>query len=249
VNVLILTAMRSGSTYLFNMLRDTGHFNFPSPQSSHPSLKSQHAVGEFFAPNHNLDPWDTLGVPKSREMCIQNLKLKANQPFKHPALLKVLKEQFEYYMLDHTDRPLIESLFPDTKYIWLERKDIFARAVSAYQFFVSKTPHLWTQDMKRKYDSTKIPFDAKGVQDVFYNHVKDCDWSSFLEGAAHHYVEYEDLVSKPQLVLTECMMHLGYPIQVSKIKEIVDKQPKFKTERLETKEHIERLKRSLVKML
>lgn len=241
--------MRSGSTYLFNLLRDTGKFSFPAPQSNHPSLKPQHTAGEFLAPNHQIDPWDVLGVPKTREMCIQNLKVKANQPFKPPALLKILKEQYEYYMLDHADRPLIESLFPNTKYIWLERKDIYARAVSAYQFFVSKTPHLWSQEMKRRYDSTKIPFDAKGVQDVFYNHIKDCDWSGFLDGAPHHYVEYEDLVSNPVRVLTGCLTHLGLSPNGTEVQAIVNKQPKFKTERPETKLQIERLKRMLVKML
>ena len=249
MNVLILTAMRSGSTYLYNMLRDTEKFSFPSPHSNHPSLKPQQEVGEFFAPNHRLDPWDTLGVPRTREMCLQHLKVKANQPFKPPCLLKVLKEQYEYYNLGYEDRPIIESLFPGTKYIWLERQDLYARAVSAYQFFVSKTPHLWDRGMKQKYDSQNITFDIKGMQDVFYNHVKDCNWEPFLGDASFHYVEYEQVVDYPESTLENCLTYLGYKPGTFDVEKIVAKQPKFKTERPETKAQIERLKKSLVKML
>lgn len=248
MNALMLTSIRSGSTYLYNMLKDTGAFSFPAVYNSSPLLKDQYNYGEFFSPNHEHDPWDRLGVPKTRELCIQNLKMKANQPFKAPCLLKVLKEQYEYYMLTYDDRPLIESLFPAPKYIWLNRGDIYARTVSAYIFFVTKTPHLWNKGMKNKYDTQKVPFDAKGLLDVYYNHVKSGDWSAYLDGIDYLPVEYEDLVNKPEETLDRCLDYLGYAGKFD-VKSIVEKQPKFKTERPESKEFIEKLKRMLVKML
>lgn len=246
MNVLMLTAMRSGSTYLFNMLKATGSFSFPAPHAEHPSLKAQAEIGEFLAPNGYLDPWDVHGIPKTKELCEQHLKKKANLPFRPPCLLKILKEHFEYYLLDYDDRPLVETLFPKPKYIWLEREDVFARTVSAYQFFVSKMPHLWNERMQAEYKAKEIPWDTKGILDVYYNHVKNCDWGPFLEGANHHHVEYEDLIARPQEVLQGCLDYLGMK---GDVESIVAKQPKIKTERPETKEYVQRLKRTLTGML
>jgi LPS sulfotransferase NodH len=253
---MILTAMRSGSTYLANMLWDTGLLAYPDLHDIHASLKPQAEVFEFMAPNHNVDPWDVRKFPKIRDVCIQQLKFKFSfQPDDKPCLFKILKEQFDYYLLENTDRPFIEAQVPGVKYIWLERKDKLARAVSAYQFFVTKMPHLWDEKMLKEYRSKDIPWDPKGMLDVYYNHVKDCDWYGFLHplqekkpgdwkvdnDSAYLKVEYEDLIARPTYVLSECVSFLGYGAKNLNIQAIVNKQPKIKTERAETQEYIKKL--------
>lgn len=233
--------MRSGSTFLCNMLKDTKVFDYPNVFDSDPLLKIQSDAAEFLAPNHNLDPWDKLGIPKTKDLCIKHLEMKASQYFNPPVLIKLLKEQYKYYLLEPSDRTTIEAYFPNPKYIWLERKDIFARTISAYQFFVSKTPHIWDKNMKSAYEKKRINFDIKGVLDVYNNHIKDGNWNDYLNEANYHYIEYEDLIADPTQVLKGCLNFLK--ITNIDAKQIVEKQPKFKTERPETQQYIKKLKR------
>ena len=250
MNVWILTGIRSGSTLLYNLMRDTGLFSFPEPHSDHPSLKPQRDVGEFCAPNHNIDPWDVMGIVKTKEMSVQYLKMKARLAGPGHNLLKVPMEQFQYYLLDYKDRPLIESLFPDSRYIWLEREDMIARAVSAYIFFTTKTPHVWTEKMNQEYRNKKVPFDANGILDVYFNHLKPCDWSPFLEGTTYLKVTYEELVGNPAVVLRRCIDWLGLDgLHRIDHLNITARQPKFRTERPETEEFKRRLKSLMIGML
>lgn len=243
----MLTAMRSGSTYLYRMLKGTKLFGFPDPHREHPSLKPQHDVGEFFAPNPHIDPWEILEIPRTKEICIQNLKVKANQPFKSPCLLKVLKEQYEYYMLDHKDRPLIESLFPATKYIWLERENLIDRAVSAYIFFTTKTPHLYNQKMADEYRKKEVTWDGAGMLDVYFNHMKDCDWAPFLGDSPFLKVSYENLVAQPAETLRKCLDYLRLdPRGTIDVEKIAREQPKLRTERPESAIFREKLKKQLL---
>lgn len=250
MNLWILTGLRSGSTLLWKLLWDTKLFSYPDKHSDHPSLDLQRSVGEFLAPNHNIDPWDVLQVPKTREMTIQYLKMKSKLAGTENNVMKLPIEQYHYYLLDHNDRPLIQSLFPDSRFIWLEREDIYARTVSAYIFFTTRTAHLQNQKQKDEWLKKPVPWNSQGILDVYYNHIKKCDWGSFLEGENYLKVSYEELVADPALTLKKCMDWAGVDgRQRLDYKGIADRQPKFKTERPETQEYIKKLKRLLIGMI
>lgn len=252
MNVFLLTAMRSGSTYLVRMLKDTGFFHYPEPHVDHTSLTPQRAINEYLAPNPYVDPWyDEEGkeVPdvKNRETCINYLEFKAAFMRRQPCLFKILMEQYRYYMLEDHDRPLVESIFPDLKYIWLERSDVLARVVSAYIFFKSNVDHIHDQEGYNTYMSKAVEIDEKGLLDVYKNHVKGCDWSTYLGGVDYLKLEYEDLVAQPEESLRKCLDHLGLGYSHLDLKAIVDRQPKFKTERPESEEWKNRLRQVLRK--
>ncbi len=245
MNVFILTGIRSGSTYLINMLNQTSLFHYPESWSQHPSLIDQRIINEFFAPNHNIDPW--LENSKTRDQTISHLKYKLSFIRQEPCLFKVLMEQYQYYLLDAKDRLLLEKLIPDLRYIWLERSDIIARTVSAYMFFKSTTAHLATQQEYDNYMKKAIEVDEQGLIDVYKNHVKRANWSEFLDGTNYLKINYEDLVAKPFQTMQRILLFLGLNLLNKNLMEIVEAQPKFKTERPESKEWQEKLRRILRK--
>jgi LPS sulfotransferase NodH len=236
MNVFLLSAIRSGSTYLINMLGDTGLFHYPEAHSGHKSLVPQRKIREFLAPNHHVDPWWLNGreTPANRQESISYLRHKVSFMTEQPCLFKILMEQYQYYLLDHNDRSLMESLFPDLKYIWLERSDIIARTVSAYIFFRSKIDHIYDQKSYDAYMDEAVHLDKEGLLDVYKNHVKRCDWAKYLNGVNYLKVDYDDLVARPQETLKECLDYLGLAYNHIDLQAIVDRHPKFKTERPES---------------
>jgi LPS sulfotransferase NodH len=249
MNVFMLTAIRSGSTYLLHLLRDTGFFHYPAVHDPHESLVPQHEIHEFFAPNPFIDPWIVGNREKTREECMSHLRHRLMYMQKQPCLFKVLMEQYNYYMLelDAEDRRMIEDAIPGLRYIWLERSDIIARTVSAYILFNSKTDHIYSQKAYDDYMQKAVHIDEKGLLDVYKNHVKRGNWSPFLHGTDYLKVEYEDLVAKPKETLIRCLDHLGLGYDGLDLQAIVDKQPKFKTERPESKEWMDKLRKILRK--
>lgn len=230
------------------MLWDTGLFHYLAPHSEHPSLAYQRSYGEALAPNHAIDPWDVLQVPKTREMTIQYLKMKARLAGPGPNLLKVHMEHFDYYLLEHSDGELLRELFPDSRFIWLEREDIFARTISAWFSFSSKVPHIKDEKTRQQYFKKAIPFDANGILDVYYNHVKKCNWGPFLEGSEHLKVTYEKLIANPADTLRTCLDWLDTGTTVD-CAGIAARQTTIRTERPETREYIKRLKKLLTGMI
>jgi LPS sulfotransferase NodH len=254
MNVFILSAIRSGSTYLSNMIWDTKLFHYPEAHSDHPSLVPQRKIREFLAPNPQIDPWSMLAsLPDvttcelNRSNAIAHLRHKCSFIQKQPCLFKILMEQYQYYLLKMSDRALIEELIPDLKYIWLERRDIIARTVSAYLFFKSRVDHVCTQKAYNEYMSRAVEVDEKGLLDVYKNHVKRCDWSEFLSGTDYLKVDYEDLIVQPEVEMKRCIEFLDIPIGAEEIAWIVANQPKFKTERPESIEWQRKLKQMLRK--
>lgn len=245
MNCFVLTAIRSGSTYLTRMLGEAGGFGFPAPHSDHPSLKPQQAIREFFAPNPYLDPWGT--GQKTREEAVAHLRLKLSFMGQQPCLFKVLMEQYQYYMLGGQDRALVEAMVPGLEYVWLERRDLVARTVSAYMFFHTNTDHIYDQKSYDAYMRRAVRVDERGLLDVYRNHVKRCDWSEFLGDAPHLKVSYEDLIADPQTTLTRCMDHLKIPYAAGALEAVAASHPRFKTERPESPAWKERLRRLLRK--
>ncbi len=247
MNVFILTAVRSGSTYLMHMLRDTGLFHYPELHDPHPSLILQHEIQEFFADNEHIDPWVINQEKKTKAACIKYLEYKLKFMHKEPCLFKVLKKQYYYYLLENSDRSLIESMIPGLKYIWLERSDFIARAVSEYFFIKSKIDHLYDYKSYSDYMSTNIHIELYDIIDIYKKETERCDWSEFLGEKEYIKIEYEDLIKNPIIALTRCLDHLGLDYSNIDLQKIVDKQPKFKTQRPESKYWMELLRRELKK--
>lgn len=245
MHVLILSAIRSGSTYLLHLLRDTGFFYYAEPHDPHPSLVQQMAIHEFLAPNAAIEPWAVEGRDKTRDDCLDYLEVKCAFILRQPCLFKILMEQYSHYMLTPEDRPIVESFIPDPRYIWLERGDVVARTVSAYLFFKSRTDHIYDQKSYDDYMGRAVDIDAEGLMDVYRNHVQECDWSRYLYGADYLKIEYEDLIAHPRDTLEKCLKHLGMGYEGLDMQAIVDRQPKFKTERPESEMWKQTLRRMI----
>lgn len=240
MHCFILTAMRSGSTYLTNLLWSTGLFHYPDAHAEHPSLEPQRRIREFMAPNIALDPWGT--GEKTREQAIAHLRHRLSFMHREPCLFKILMEQYNYYMLGDDDRPLVEEMIPGLKYIWLERKDLIARVVSAYIFFHSHVDHIYDQHSYDDYMSRQVDIDEAGLLDVYENHVKKCNWSPYLRGTTCLRLSYEELVAEPEETLAKCLVYLGLDHSHLDLAALVDAHPKYKTERPENRMWQEKLK-------
>lgn len=251
MNCVILTAIRSGSTLLCNLLRDTQYLRKPNVISTHPSLERQRNSFEIMAPNPFVDPWNVMKVTKTKEFCMEYFEKKTGPLRQHDHinnLLKIPMEHYEYYCLTSKDRLFIEEMIPNIKFIWLERQDILARTISAYFFFRSKIPHIMDQETHKKYSEMQIPFDMQGIMDVYHNHIKQSSWESFLNNVQYHKVEYENLVTNPMQELLKVLEFLELPTDINR-QTILSSQSWVKTERPESREYIEMLDRSLIGVL
>lgn len=256
MNCVILTAIRSGSTLLCNLLNQTGYFRYPQLVTTHPTMSRQLKSFEMLAPNPVLDPWLNKRGIKTKEACIEQLEIKTmtlrkQLVYKHeyrPAIIKIPMEHYQYYLLTQSDKNIIEEFIPNARFIWLERKDMLARTISAYFFFKSKVAHINSQNIHRKYLESQIPFYADEVLDVYFNHLKGCDWGPFLEGAKYLKIDYEDLISDPMNELIRSLEFLGIESKSIDRRKILSNQSWVKTERPETKEYIEQLQRCLIEL-
>lgn len=167
---------------------------------------------------------------------------KKRQPF--PPLCKVIRRHFLSYHKDE-DKNNIEVKLPGLKYIWLHRKDNFARAISFYFSLLSK---IWRTDVpirKNEFLSKKeiiFPFIPElalkcyaEVSSEYHN-----NWNVYLNKSNYLYVDYEDLISNPHHIRDTVLDYL----EIEKVSKKISFDS-ISMDRPQTQEFIDLLKKNI----
>lgn len=129
----------------------------------------------------------------------------------YPPVCKVIRRHFLSYHSDK-DKDQIEARLPGLKYIWLQRSDPFARAISLYFSILSK---LWRTDVGLKKTAfleskeRNFPFLPELALECFAEVSSSYhnDWDSYLLKSDYHHIDYDDLILNPH---DACRLALDY---------------------------------------
>jgi len=183
----ILTNPRTGSTYLAELLNNTGIFN--------PRFE------EYFTPDF-VAAKNGIPVREAKNRIKAQIRSK-----RLPRYVKIFLGIFNELNLNHK---FIKSVHPKIKYIRLRRRDIYANSVSWY---IAESTKIWlvrNQAELKGFTEKRVPFNEKRLIEI-YTRLKKvfCEWDVHLEDCDFVDVFYEDLVASPRAQINKILTFVG----------------------------------------
>ena len=131
----------------------------------------------------------------------------------YPATCKVLRRHFLSLHSDKSKKK-IENKLKNIKYIWLHRKDNYARAVSLYFSLIS---NIWKNSLSNK--KNKFLECQNNLYPFFEDLILKCywevsskfhnDWDNYLNTSNYLYVNYDDLILDTKITLQKILNYLN----------------------------------------
>ena len=245
-NIWVLSNYRSGSIFLCKFLETSG--NYPEGTFSEkfnpnrPDTLKKYYTDTFF--NSAYRKWENGDLETRRKLFFKHVIKKQLLPDR----MKFMREQFlDTCGLVDGDKPLIESLLPGIKYIFLKRNDVYSIAVSNY---IALQTGKWVlkPEEKQQYSKTPILYDEAKLLALYkkcYYYVQENNWDLFLGAEAHFYIEFEKLVNDPFDTFSSLLKFLDIPPELVDVEKYVKSYQFIPTIRPETEELVGKLKQIL----
>lgn len=192
INYLICSTQRSGSSYLCYLLRETGVLGRPS------ELFGKKGACERLAKKYKLKE-DEVEVAKYIK---EKWKSSSTDVFG-------LKMHYHQYMAFLENKKLKE-VFGDFKYIYIDRKDLIAQAVSLYK---ARSTGAWSSN----HESTgHVEYSYRGINESLYFLCQEkALWESFFSSIDVQplRITYEELEEEPSEQVERISNYLGVKIR------------------------------------
>ena len=207
---LVCTAHRTGSNLLNELLTQTGVAGFPAEffyKDFQEEWSAKYSISSFAEyvekiPTMTCTPNGVFGA-----------KIMAGEHFN--GFLNQLKELPRFKGQELSDAQIIHKLFPNTKYIWLTRRDKVRQAISFYKAVITGK---WASNERARQteftsDNLQFNFDSIHHQMVKYT-LYDAMWQQFFNKASVKplTIIYEDFVTSKEETVKSVLNYLNIPI-------------------------------------
>jgi LPS sulfotransferase NodH len=198
----ILCNPRSGSSYLCDLLNNTGLF----PSLEHPRLVNRRGPLER---GLSFNEWLRLFFSPYSFRDFEITPIFYTKCIYHQYIEVFGDRNFDY----------IERYVPGVQFLWLHRNNIYEQVASLYfaktMFDVCKNKlngsssyHIYSEEDLFNYMNIKVEFNKKCALETYDEVVSYKDnWSKFLGNRQYQKIIYEDLVREPKIVIKSI---LGY---------------------------------------
>lgn len=218
----ILCTPRTGSTFLCELLNQLKVF----PAFNHPSIENH--TGNLIAKEQAFNEWPRLyneltefikfPPPHCKMIYHQYLEVLNSVPNKEKQQIGWYEKNKENQLLKLQDCEFVKNIFPDIKFILLQRNPI-EQAASLYFARHTKKYHIYNEQELEEYLDIKIEEDQSKLlaaykDALFFN---SC-WDGFLKNQQHLKIKYEKLINQTKETLESIMNFLEIQADCENIK-------------------------------
>ena len=241
----ILCTPRTGSSFLCELLNNSGSF----PEMKHNSLKNYRCPLEkgqafsewcrlydgFYDFIENPPPYSKIIFHQFFEVMNNISKEKRygvgfyKEKYDNEKAIKISKKYSAKYIMN--------SIFPDIKYILLKRNPI-SNAVSIYFSRITKKYHIYDYNSLKEYLNSKIEIDDFKLLKCYKDSkLNNNIWLNFLGKEKFLSINYDDLINKTEDTLENISDYIGISINYKNVISKINKNPRiFRMTRDESKE-------------
>lgn len=231
LNCWILCTPRTGSTFLCELLNNSGAFE----SYDDPRLKERRGPLER---GRAFNEWlrlyeDALDFAQNPPGCLKCIfhqylevfgkvdKSKRYAPGYYP---EVYSLEFAATVLDEFNIEFLRSHIQDLQFVRLTRRDVVSHSVSLYFARMTQQYHIYSQEQLDEYLKRSVPYNRSIILPIHRDAVAlNSVWDKFVWGKDFLDVYYEDLIDDPASVLKSVLSYLKVDRPESAIAEAVDR--------------------------